>query len=172
MATSAMVEVITRNAMDLALTKWAHDVELHDWLDAPVLDQKIRNDVARARRRGRGGRLGAPPRPIPDLSFGFWRYLAARRHLTTLWLPSLRNAFPHGSTDLLARRREVHFALQQLVFVRNRAAHHEPIHNRPLMNDYRLAVGLASMIDPSAGEWVTEKSTIPAIVAAKPLMRA
>jgi len=66
----------------------------------------------------------------------------------------------------------VHFALQQLVFVRNRAAHHEPIHNRPLMNDYRLALGLASMIDPSAGEWVAEKSTIPAIVAAKPLLRA
>ena len=58
--------------------------------------------------------------------------------------------------------------MQQLVFLRNRAAHHEPIHSRDLLRDNQIAIDLAAMIDPVAGEWVARRSAIPAVMAAKP----
>ena len=173
LATCAAVEVVVRNAMDHALQQWALAQGHDDWLEAAPFDAKGRAAIAIARRYTSAKGRGVPGlRPTAELTFGFWRYLVTGRYLTTLWMPGLRHAFPFGSEDPQSRRSEVHFALQQLVFVRNRAAHHEPIHTRNLLRDNDLAIGLAAMVDPVAGEWVAQRSTIPAIVAVKPTFAA
>ena len=169
LATSAAVEVLVRNSMDIALQSWALARGYQDWLDAAPLDAKGREAIAAARNHLQLKCADrTEQRPIPALTFGFWRYLVTSRYLTTLWLPSLQHAFPFGPEDPLKRRQEVHFAMQQLVFLRNRAAHHEPIHRRDLLQDHNTAINLAAMVDPVAGEWVARRSTIPAVMAAKP----
>ena len=169
MATSAMIEVVVRNAMDAALVDWASARGLDDWLDAPVLDSRAAQDISKARLLlSRKSGNTALRRPIAELSFGFWRYLSSSRYLTTLWVPSLHNAFPFGAESPQICRQAVDFSLQQLLYLRNRAAHHEPIHKRDLLRDNALAINLASMIDPVAGEWVEMRSTIPMVVAKKP----
>ncbi|WP_207216465.1 hypothetical protein [Xylanimonas ulmi] len=105
---------------------------------------------------------------VAELTLGFWRDLAAQRCLTTLWVRALAAAFQYGPADLGVRRREVERRLVSLHLVRNRAAHHEPIHGRDLTNDWKVAVELAAWVYPGAGAWVAARSTLNAVMASRP----
>lgn len=171
MELTGMVEVISRNALDRELTKWAAERRPgQTWFDAVPLDAQGRADLAKARTRAtRGGRRPeVHGRVIAELTFGFWRYLVESKYLTTLWTPALHRAFPHGHSDLLTRQRQVRQHFQQLHFVRNRAAHHEPIHERDLGRDHRFAVELLQWVAPEAGHWAARVSDLPAVLDARP----
>ena len=58
--------------------------------------------------------------------------------------------------------------LQQLHYVRNRAAHHEPIHERDLRRDHAYAVELLGWIHPSAARWAVDVSGLPQALDARP----
>lgn len=171
MELTGMVEVITRNALDHELTAWA--AERHpglDWFGSIPVDTQGRADIAKARARAtrNGRRPEVHGRVIAELTLGFWRYLVESRYLTTLWTPALHRAFPHGHRDLLTRQRQVRQHFQQLHFVRNRAAHHEPIHARDLSRDHELAIELLQWVSPEAGTWALRVSDLPAVLAARP----
>ena len=171
MELTSMVEVLARNALDQELRSWAH--RRHpggSWFDAAPLDHQGAADIRKARdRASRGGRRSEiHGRVIAELSLGFWRYLVGSRYLTSLWVPVTHRAFPAAEPDLLSRQRNVAFGMQQLNFVRNRAAHHEPIHARDLGRDLRFAVDLAAGISPTAGRWVETTTSLPAIISSKP----
>lgn len=173
LAMSAMVEVLVRNAMDRALTAWAVGEGWTDWFAFAPLENVDRRKMEEARRNLAKTDPSSPSAGLlAHLSFGFWRALAGPNYVGSLWVPALKYSFPHGPTHVMNRQRRVKFILDNLVFLRNRAAHHEPIHRRDLIRDNDLAVELAAMIDPVAGEWVARRSTIPAVVAAKPTFGA
>lgn len=53
-AITAMVEVVSRNAIDRALTGYvAHTGQINDWFNLPVLDAKAQDDIRVARQRVR-----------------------------------------------------------------------------------------------------------------------
>ena len=170
MMTTGMVEVVVRNALDSQLRAWAATKHAASWLDAAPLDQRGRADVAKA--RDRATRFGRVPevhgKVVAELSLGFWRYLVAQRYLTTLWVPALHRAFPHGDLDVRQRREQVERHLTGLMLVRNRAAHHEPIHRRDLLGDLAAAVEVAQWVHPAAGAWLKARSTLTEVVAGKP----
>lgn len=168
MSTAAMVEVLVRNAFDGALTDWAQRRSAQDWFDVVRLDDQGARDLDAARRRGRSGGREVHGKVVAELTFGFWRYLATSRYLTSLWVPGGAEAFRGGDTDLRRRRAEVDERLQRLLFVRNRAAHHEPIHRRDLGRDLAAAVELSDWISPDAGSWVEARSPLPAVVMKRP----
>jgi hypothetical protein len=160
LATSAMVEVIVRNALDGSLQQWADQRRGgRAWLDVAPLDPQGLADVVKARERAT--RRGRDPevhgKVVAELSFGFWRYLVASRYLTALWIPGAHAAFPNGPTDLRVRRAEVERRLHNLMIVRNRAARHEPIHRRDLTRDFRDAVTVAGWVAP-AGRGVASRA--------------
>jgi len=171
MHTTGMVEVVVRNAMDRALQEIRRARGWSSWFDRAPLDQRGRADIRRARERVT--RFGSQPevhgKVVAELTLGFWRYLAASRYLTALWTPALYRAFPDGPADKLQQQRRVDRRLQNLLFVRNRAAHHEPIHRRDLLRDVDAAVALTSWVDPNAGEWIADLSTIDEVVGVKPV---
>jgi hypothetical protein len=163
LATSAMVEVIVRNALDVSLQRWADQRrDGRDWLDAAPLDAQGQSDVVKARdratRHGRGPEVHG--KVVAELSFGFWRYLVASRYLTALWIPGSHAAFPHGPADLRVRRQQVERRLHNLMIVRNRAAHHEPIHRRDLARDFRDAVTVAGWVHPQGAVWLRARSDL------------
>jgi len=174
LATTAMVEVIVRNALDRSLTAWARRKGGPDcsWLDVAPLDAQGRADVAKARVRAT--RAGRDPekhgKVVAELSFGFWRYLVATRYLTALWIPGLHRAFPYGERDLRGRRQAVERALQNLLLVRNRAAHHEPIHRRDLARDLRDAIQIVGWVDVTAAVWVETRSSLVHVVRQRGLL--
>lgn len=63
---------------------------------------------------------------VAELGFGFWIGLLANRYHQSLWIPTLREAFPGFD----GRRRHLHADLERLRKLRNRTAHHEPVFAR------------------------------------------
>lgn len=166
--TVALTEVLLRNSMDRRLIAWARKKSHQgSWLSVIPLDSRGIADIRAARFRATksGKRKEVHGKVIAELSFGFWRYLVTRRYLTTLWIPALKDAFPHGTADIGRRRAEVEQTMNSIVFIRNRAAHHEPIHRRDLVADFQSIVALCHWMHPEAGAWVASTSTLPGVIA-------
>ncbi|MDR0593953.1 MAG: hypothetical protein LBG60_11985 [Bifidobacteriaceae bacterium] len=166
--TTALVEVVARNALDRGMAAWAAAKRRNaSWFDTAPLDTQGSEVLAAA--RARATRRGRDPeqrgKVVAELPFGFWRYLLARRYLTVLWLPSLAAVFPHGNPNPTLRRSQVERAMSAAVFLRNRAAHGEPVHRRDLLTDYRSMVELCAWIDAELGTWVADISTMPGLAA-------
>lgn len=92
----------------------------------------------------------------------------SRRYLTTLWIPALQNAFPNTDLDANSLQRSIENDVQQLHFLRNRAAHHEPLLRRDLHDDLDRARRVMTCISPVAGNWLDERQLISDVVAARP----
>ncbi len=171
MELTGIVEIVARNALDRELAAWARRrLDTPEWFGRAPLDQRGTRDVSKAEDRSR--RAGAPGehgRVVAELSFGFWRYLVGSRYHASLWVPDLHRAFPYGPRDLRARRREVERRMRELHFVRNRAAHHEPIHHRDLGRDLTFALELLGWVHPVAAEWAARVTTLRAVVDARPV---
>lgn len=168
---SSIVEVVTRNAIDEQLRDWSHARRGGtSWLASAPLDHRGTEDIRKARERAtrRGKRPEVHGRVVAELTLGFWRYLTEAKCLTSLWVPAVHNAFPNEPADLRRRQRDVAFRLQQLNFVRNRAAHHEPIHQRDLAKDSALAIELVGWVSPVAARWVRKVSSQPEVMAQRP----
>jgi len=168
LTTTAMVEVLVRNSLDTQLLRWASRRAASAWFDVVQLDDQGHRDLrtARARAAKRGPEVHG--RVVAELTFGFWRYLAASRYLTSLWVPATAAAFPLAPADLRRRRVDVEKRLQRIHFVRNRAAHHEPIHRRALGRDLAATIELSAWISPDAAAWVTGRSPMRAVIDARP----
>lgn len=162
-----LVEVVMRNAMSARLSD-LHGSRSDHWYDDPQarLSVAARDDIAAARRRlHRLGRGESPGRVIAELNFGFWRYLLARRYEATLWTPALRHAFP----NLAPRSRTtVYRSVSELHLLRNRIAHHEPIHRRNLMLDALNMYRLLDWIDTDVRVWAVGLSRIQPLIASRP----
>ena len=56
----------------------------------------------------------------------------------------------------------------QLLFLRNRAAHHEPIYRRDLRADLERAIALLACIDATAATWASQRESLSAVLQRKP----
>ena len=126
-------EVVLRNALHKQMTaRHAATGRPGEWYDDLVTlpDRKRHEDVAKARSRLRiTGKAETPGRVVAELTFGFWRLLLDARLQNTLWAQSLRHAFPHLRPQA---RINVYEPVDHMNSLRNRIAHHEPIHQLPL----------------------------------------
>lgn len=107
-----------------------------------------------------------PGRVVAELNFGFWKFLLAKRYEATLWTGYLRHAFPNLTPQ---NRATVYRALDELHTVRNRVAHHEPIHRRDLTADTLTIYRLLDWIDTDVRAWAVTLSRLQPIIAARPL---
>jgi hypothetical protein len=163
------LEVLVRNTLHAALRDWTlatHGstrwyVEL-----APLFSREAQDQIDTARRRALygGRRSEEPTRVITELHFGFWRFLLNGRYDRTLWRPCLHKAFPHYS----GLRRTAHEVLTRLHDLRNRIAHHEPVHDRDLKALHDDLLTVISWICPVTRDWVEKHSTVPATLSRRP----
>ncbi|MDO5502780.1 MAG: hypothetical protein Q4G67_06345 [Actinomycetia bacterium] len=162
-----IVEVVLRNALSTQLAA-QHGTLAGHWYDDPlgVLSDLAHEDIAAARRRVRKlRRPETPGRVVAELSFGFWKFLLAKRYEATLWTGHLRHAFPNLEPQ---SRAVVYRALDELHTVRNRIAHHEPIHSRDLTADTLTIYRLLDWIDHDVRAWAVTFSRLQPIIAARP----
>ena len=80
----------------------------------------------------------------------------------TLWRPALRRAFP-GAPKL--NRKAAHSPFEHMRLLRNRIAHHEPVHARRLDKDYESILKVLEWMSPEARTWVKASSRIPDLLA-------
>ncbi len=85
-------------------------------------------------------------------------------------MPALGAAFPHHPTasrfDLV--REDVDNRTKNLHELRNRIAHHEPIHQRNLLNDYESLLDIAGWMCPDSKEWIEQASQTVGVINDKP----
>ncbi|MXX88531.1 MAG: hypothetical protein F4213_19575 [Boseongicola sp. SB0677_bin_26] len=106
-----------------------------------------------------------PGRFVASMSLGFWVRLLGRGsyingggkadYEKTLWRPALCKAFPGR------QRRAVQQRLDQLRQLRNRIAHHEPIFDRNLTEDYALLLEAVDWISVDVRAWIETHSILP-----------
>lgn len=166
-------EVILRNALDRQLAEY-HRRRLHGdgnwcpdtgmpWANPTRTGRTI--DEARERATAAGRFPEVHGKVVAELSMGFWRYLLAAHSQMTLWAPALHRAFPHMTRP---QRGPVYDRVDRLHTLRNRVAHHEPIHRADLAARYAELVTVAGWIDPAAAAWISETSRVPAVLLARP----
>lgn len=155
----SIAEVGLRNALHKQLTLF-HNDRPGFWFDnyQGLFTGVALRDISIARNRAsRPGRIETPGRVVAELNFGFWKYILAKRYETTLWTPSLRHGFP----GLVLQQRSIVFdAVAELHTLRNRIAHHEPIHQRNLAQDLLTTYRLIEWISPDTREWAVSFSRI------------
>ncbi len=184
----AHLEVGLRNAYDRALTAATPD-ELH-WVFDPerffpphiqraangtrydaneTVRRKINHAVREAASPGPGRRVrvnNGPPQPgkvIAELSFGFWRYLSAKRHDRRLWIPYLHKAFRPGVS-----RRAVDEPVGRLHTLRNRVAHHEPLLTADLKRRCDDLLTVAHLISDELCAHIQTNSTCTTLISQRP----
>jgi hypothetical protein len=170
----AYFEVFLRNACHNQLTRWCQRRgATYAWYLDPVLNLRSSQDVAEARlRTTRGNRAETAGRVVAELTFGFWRFLHVRRYEATLWTPCLRHVYPHQSPH---RRNDVYIRLDHLNTLRNRVAHHEPIHSTNVGNTgldiaalHHEMLELLGWIEPAIASWLQGRSRVPPQLAQRP----
>lgn len=58
--------------------------------------------------------------------------------------------------------------MQALHFVRNRAAHHEPLFQRDVWRDERMAFELADSVHLDVGAWIRQQSMVGKVLRERP----
>lgn len=167
------LEVALRNTIDGSLTAWTAATTAGGPVLAPtpwyrsapsLLSAESQQKVAYAIKCAteKGSRPEVHGRVVAELSFGFWWSLLADSYSRSLWQPCLRSAFPN------ARRGRLHADLDDVRKLRNRIAHHEPIHHRCLGDDYNKLLATAERISPRLPWWIDTTSRVPAVLAQRP----
>lgn len=162
------LEVGLRNAINQELVALTGQP---DWWASPRIafvasaQDMINKATAEVARRRTGGDVG---HVVAALPFGLWvGLLSAGRHCNyemTLWRPGLHQAFP----GYRGTRADLHRKLENLRLLRNRIAHHEPIHGRHLVADHRSILTVADWVSPRFADWMDDGSRVAAVLAARP----
>lgn len=156
------VEVLMRNAMDAQLTAMSSIGPWYITL-SPRLNVHAREAIGKARTRAtKNGRSETQGRVVAELAFDFWRYLVSRQYHRVLWTPGLCRAFPGISI------REASSTLSRLLDMRNRVAHHEPIHNRDLTAIHTDGCRVARWVDDSTAAWIEQHCIVSKLIDTAP----
>lgn len=156
------VEVVLRNAVHQSLSA-THGQR---WFkDGTVLrPPDVREVDSATQRLYDKGKQPAPGRVIAEMSLGFWVGLFANAYDETLWRTHLHRMF----SPRPKRRHELFEMLDRLRTLRNRIAHHEPIFQRRLRDDYDRLVRITSALHPPTCRWLEHHSTVPEVLETKP----
>lgn len=168
----AVVEVVLRNSISSSFESFSRSNSgdgfwLSDSRILPFARQRdaVEHALKKVTAQNREPTLSAV---IPELSFGFWRFLLTKRYGAMFWSPVLQYAFPevrHGAERALFDR------VGRLHRLRNRIAHHEPIFGRRLDLDHRDCLLVLGAVCPVTAKWAEGISRIPEVLANTPLLR-
>lgn len=158
--------VVPLNRLELALRNALHPVlctrfRRSDWWYSAPLDENGRRKVAEAKRAlvRLQGRPEVADDLVAQLTFGFWISLVSSTYHRTLWVPALHRVFPGVA------RRELHEDLRNVLVLRNRIMHHEPIHHRHLEADHATVYRLLEHLSPAIVGELTGRDGVPAVLA-------
>lgn len=175
------LEVVFRNSLDQALVayateqRWPRTWYQSDQLFAGRHGTRALTDIKTARARAtRGGRPEVHGKVIAELNLGFWRFLCTPPYLTSLWVPTLAGAFPRhpDAGDPRSVRAAVEDRIQRIHFLRNRIAHHEPIHRRNIERDLNDIAELAGWVCTDTHRWIVGSSRVADVLRRRPRARA
>jgi len=172
------LEVVFRNAVDQALVRhgatesWRTSWYRQSHLFPGRRTSRARADIHGARQRAtRGGQRGEMHgRVIAELNFGFWRFLYEASYHTSMWVPCLAAVLPGhpASHDARQVRADVARRMRRFHALRNRIAHHEPIHQWDLAREHGHLLEVIGWICSRTRDWAETASRTQQVLASRP----
>lgn len=160
------LEVAMRTAMTRELTTY---LGRDDWWNdpRPQLTYGGRRRISEAEQQLQ--RIGVMPTPhmvSEELPFGFYVSLLGpgNGYDQRLWRTALYRAFP----GYRGRRRTLHGRVDHLRVLRNKIAHHGPIHHRHLVADHETILQCLDYIDTGLATMVRRHSRVPEVLGRRP----
>tara|TARA_R110002049_G_C9068155_1_gene554670 strand:- start:137 stop:1246 length:1110 start_codon:yes stop_codon:yes gene_type:complete len=158
-----VVEVAVRNSMHKALSEAFGTTE---WVISPNLyytyftPESLASHGSSKRRLTRSkGRTPNPDEMVAGLNFDFWSNILRPEYMP-MWLinSALGKAFPlmEPAPDLAKAR----LAIADVNHLRNRIAHHEPIHHLDIRARMDLLHGVMGFVCKDTAGWMKECSTV------------
>lgn len=157
-------ELLLRNSLNEQLTITFGT----NWYDTikPDLEERLQKTIDAAKSElSKMHRPISPSGLVAQLTFGFWLTLLKKKYDTVLWRTALYRAFPNGPKPLLRSR--VHDDISKIRELRNRIAHHEPIFQRALDQEYAFIISVASWICPDTASWIGYHSRFKQVWASR-----
>ena len=165
----ADVELVLRNCIHEQMSRWSERDGLDpDWFVSRIdyLDHRARADLEIAVKRiEKSGNPLNTDRLVTELGFGFWRFLLTNRYRGTLWTHAIRFAFPNLRAD---HSPQLFTKVGNLHDLRNRIAHHRPIHHRRLELDLRDAYEVIGAMSQEAEKWARGRSRVEEVMKSRP----
>lgn len=103
---------------------------------------------------------------VADLSFGFWTCLLESRYYEPIWRTHLRTAFPHLPNGRSLK--STHRRGKEILELRNRVAHHEPLLHRDLLKEHSNLIEFVSWLCPHTSDWIRTHSELPRVIRMRP----
>jgi len=103
---------------------------------------------------------------VAGLSFGFWAGMLQARYNPDIWSRHLHPSFPFLPPQI--DRKKLSDEVRNLVELRNRISHHEPLIRRDLMRDHSRVMQLLNWLCPTKAAWLRPYCRAPAIIRQKP----
>ena len=150
-----MLVVSLRNRIHSALSDAMHEswFEKDGFLE--ILNQRDHVVIARDRLV----KFGKEPRPgriVASLSFSFWTLMLARNY-EDHWQKTL-NRIARRNDGKNLRRKDLSEPLARIRLFRNRIAHHEPVIQFNLPEEYGNIMQITRWLSPVAAEWSERQS--------------
>lgn len=175
------LEVLLRNRIDEAMTaqyggSWMTSIVLYAPRNAstvPGYDHPYSRNIDKARRRA-GGTSATKGKIIAELSFDHWRFLLTQSKEQYIWR-YVKLDLPNY--DMYRKPRQpFEDAVDDILKLRNRCAHHEPLVRHNLSDERAYFVKaistiekLARWIDPEASAWIQKNSRVRKLWLARPV---
>jgi hypothetical protein len=163
------VEVVIRNAWHEQLIRLSTSLNGSEfWFDNQfgLLRENSLQHIADANQRLlRQQRQPVANQIVAELNFGFWRFLVAKQYRTTLWPLAGKYAFPNIDPAEIQR---LSAAMGRLHDLRNRIAHHEPIHMRDLERDLADCLWVIGAVCMTTRGWVEKNSRVAGVLGERP----
>jgi hypothetical protein len=159
-------EIVVRNAVSDALeavygANWPWSPVFEYSLPAPRLGYSSRADLSNSRFG-----VATTGKVIPELKLVFWQKMFTRRHDLRLWDGNLRRVMPNldPAKPISQLRLDIYDSLEQIRFLRNRIAHHEPIFQRNLTSDFLKIGALVEFRCKVTSAWMMRNQEASAIL--------
>jgi hypothetical protein len=159
------VEVVIRNAWHEQLIRLSTSLNGSDfWFDNQfglLRENSVQHIEDAYKRIFRQQRRPAANQLVAELNFGFWRFLVAKQYRTTLWPLAGKYAFPNIDPSQI---QELSTVMGRLHDLRNRIAHHEPIHMRNLDKDFADCLWVIGGVCLTTRQWVESNSGVSGVL--------
>jgi len=107
---------------------------------------------------------------VAELKFVFWEKMLTSRHQGRLWENNFFTVFTDAPRGVASgqRRAEPRADVEEIRRLRNRIAHHEPIFQRSLQDDFDRILRCIRWRNNTAASWVEEVETVRSLLAIRP----
>ncbi len=170
-------EVVVRNAISEALEaqyggNWPQSVGFEQSLPHPLSGYNQQKDLQSSRQRLQAAGALTTGKLIPELKFVFWQKMLTGRHDPRLWNNYLTQIFPNlpSGQSISQSRQALYDDLEHIRKLRNRIAHHEPVFNRNLSDDFKRVADLIGFRCSVTSAWMLQNQQASALIAARPAL--